>query len=252
MQRGDVEAVVSHRRRRTSARAAMVLVGLFSMLGATAARAIPVVSVEGGMVAGGTVAAMIALAGEGSANVAAADLTINFDNPPLFAGTTSCQIAARLSETHFLTASIPNVGKLMVGIEPSDQLSPIDAGPMATCEFMIAPGAVAGTAALTLSNVMLFDTNGNPVASESVNGDIIIGGPTPTPTGTPSITATGTRTLTSTPIPTPTDTPTATPTPTAFFLVNRFGDCSVVAEPTGSAWPLLPVFALYWLRRRRK
>jgi hypothetical protein len=248
-----VEAVVLHRRRRTSACAGAVLLGLFSIFGATAASAIPVVSIEGGMgLAGGTVAAMIALAGEGSANVAAADLTISFDNPPLFAGTTSCQIAARLSASHSLTASIPMVGKLEVGIEPSDQPSPIDEGPMATCEFMIAPGAVAGTAALTLSQVMLFDTDGNPVPAESVNGDIVIGGPTPTPTPTPSATATGTRTGTATTIPTPTETPTATPSPTAFFLVDDFGNCSIVAAPTASAWPLLPIAALYWLRRRRR
>jgi MYXO-CTERM domain-containing protein len=95
---------------------------------------------------------------------------------------------------------------------------------------------------------MLRDAGGATVPSESVNGDVVIepGGPTPTPT----VSLTPTRTLTATLVPTPTDTPTTTPTPTAFFLVDRFGGCTVVDAQAGAAWPLLGLLALFWVRRR--
>ena len=91
-------------------------------------------------------------------------------------------------------------------------------------------GTPCHTSALNLSNVMLFDAEGNliePVAL--VNASVHVQGPIPTPTpeptpsptpeptptGTPSPTPTPTPTMTPEPSPTPTVTPTPTPTPTA-------------------------------------
>lgn len=255
MEPGDIEELVSHTRRRVRALGCVAPLALLLMLLAATAHAVPVVSIEGGTgVPGGTSAALIELAGDEGGVVVSADLTVTFDPLSLFAGTTSCQIADRLSSSHQLAADIPAPGALHVAITPTDGPSPLENGELGTCEFMIASGAPTGTAALTLSGVVLRDASGEPVPAETVNGDIVIesGAPTPTPTvtSTPTITGTPTATHTATLVPTPIESPTPTPTPTAFFLVDRFGGCSVVGAQAGTAWPLLGLLALLWIRRR--
>lgn len=254
MERGDVEEFVSHARRRAGVLCTATL-ALFVLMGSSGAHAVPVVSIAGSTgVQGGTTTALIALAGDDAGVVVSADLTVTFDPVALFAGTTSCEIADRLSSSHQLAADIPAPGALHVAITPTDGPDPLENGALATCEFMIAVGAPTGTAALTLSGLVLRDADGDAVPAETVNGDIIIvsGVPTPTPTitSTPTVTSTSTPTRTATLVPTPADTATPTPTPTFFFLVNRFGGCTVVDADAGSAWPLLGLLALIWVRRR--
>jgi MYXO-CTERM domain-containing protein len=246
---------VSYTRRRAGTLCCAASLTLLTVLPAAVAQAVPVVSIAGGTgIQGGTTAAVIALAGDEEGLVVSADLTVTFDPLSLFAGTTSCLIADRLSGSHELAADIPAPGALHVAITPMDGPIPLENGELGTCEFMIAAGAPTGTAALTLTGVVLRDAAGGTVPAETVNGDIIIESGVPTPTrtvtSTPTVTSTATPTHTATLVPTPVDTPTPTPTPTFFFLVDRFGGCTVGDAQAGAAWPLLGLLALVWRRRR--
>jgi hypothetical protein len=228
------------------------------MLGRGApARAVPMVAIEGGTgVAGGTVAAVLSLSGDPDGLAVSADVAVHYPDPPLRTEPSVCALAERLSETHSLTANVPLAGELLLAIAPLQAPLALGEGPLATCDFGIALGAPAGTAALTLADLELRDADGGLIPAEAIDGGIFIepSGPTATATITPtaSITPTATNTLPPTDTPTPTPTPTATPfRPTV--IANDFGNCAIggghpPAQPAGLL--LLPALVL-WLRRRR-
>jgi hypothetical protein len=224
------------------------------------ADAIPTLSIEGGTgVPGGTVAATVALADDPTGQAVAVTVGIAFPSPPLAADPSTCILAERLTGTHQLTAAGLLSGMLGLTISPRDGTPPLGDGDLASCDFAIALGTPAGTAALELVNVAVTDGAGDPVAVATANGTIVINAPssTPTITSTPTTTRTPTVTLTPTltPIPIPTDTPTATPTATVFrptVLADNFGGCAVAAPASaGGALPLIGgVVVLLALRRR--
>ena len=236
-----------------------VLVGC-AALAATRAQATPLLRIDGGIgVPGGTVAALVALANDPTGEAVAATFAIDFPSPPLDAAPSTCSLAARLTGTHRLTAAGPLPGMLGLTISPLDGTPPLGDGDLASCDFSIALGTPAGTAALALVDVAVTNGAGDPVAVDTADGAIIINAPLPTPTvtETPTITLTPTVTLTPTitPTPFPTDTPTLTPTATIFrptVLANNFGGCAIGAPADASALALLGgVIALLARRRRR-
>jgi MYXO-CTERM domain-containing protein len=241
---------------RRSGDVSAVLCLLTMLVGASSARAVPMVSIDGGSgLPGGTVAAVTSLADDPERVAVAADLIVRFPDPPLIVDPTSCTLAARLNSTHELTAEVPSAGELHVTIAPSDGPTPLDDGPLATCDIGIALGAPAGTAALDLS-VELRNAAGEAVPSEAIDGAIIIESAEPTPTATHTETPTNTPTVTLTPLPTVTDTPTASPTATLFqptVLFDDFGSsCAVTRPGAHEAWPLLGLLVLVWRRRRAR
>lgn len=225
------------------------------LVGAAAAHAVPMVSIDGGSgLPGGTVAALASLAGDPERLAVTADLIVRFPDPPLIVDPANCALAARLSGTHELVAQVPSAGELHVTIAPSNGPTPLDDGPLATCDIVIALGAPAGTAALDLS-VELRNAAGEAVPAEAIDGAINIESAEPTATATHSGTPTNTPTVTLTPLPTLTATPTASPTATLFqptVLFDDFGSSCAVASPGAhDAWPLLGLVVLLWRRRRR-
>jgi MYXO-CTERM domain-containing protein len=228
-------------------------------LAATGAQATPLLRVDGDIgVPGGTVAAVVALANDPAGEAVAATFAVDFPSPPLAADPSTCSLAQRLTGTHRLTAAGPLPGMLGLTISPLDGTPPLGDGDLASCDFGIALGTPAGTAALALVNVAVTNGAGDPVAVDTADGAIVINAPLPTPTvsDTPTITLTPTVTLTPTitPTPFPTDTPTVTPTATTFrptVLANNFGGCAIGAPADASALPLLGVIALLAWRRRR-
>ena len=158
-------------------------------------------SIQGGTgVPGGSVAAVIALADDPTGTAVAATLGVAFPSPPLDADASNCTLAERLAGTHRLTAAGPLPGMLGLTIAPLDGTPPLGDGDLATCDFLIALGTPAGTAALELVNVAVTDAAGGPVEVGTVDGAIIIDVPLPTPTitETPTVTTTATITLTPT------------------------------------------------------
>jgi hypothetical protein len=164
----------------------------------------------------------------------AATLGVAFPEPPLDVDPNTCAVAERLASTHHLTAAAPVSGMLGLTIAPIEGTPPLGDGDLATCDFTIALGAAAGTAALELVNVAVTDAAGDPITVDLADGEIIIDAPLPTPTVTETRTITATATTTLTPTetltPAPTDTPTTTPTPTIFrptVLADNFGGCAI-------------------------
>ncbi|HSQ00688.1 MAG TPA: hypothetical protein VL049_25975 [Candidatus Dormibacteraeota bacterium] len=230
-------------------------------LAAPRAQATPLVRVDGGIgVPGGTVAAVVAQENDPTGDAVGATFAIAVPSPPLDADPSTCSLAGRLTATHRLTAAGPLPGMLGLTISPLDGTPPLGDGDLASCDFSIALGTPAGTAALALVNVAVTNGAGDPVAVETADGAIIINAPLPTPTitETPTITLTPTVPLTPTltPIPFPTDTPTATPTATIFrptVLASNFGGCAIDPTPAADALPLIGgALFLLALRRRRQ
>ncbi|MBX3026596.1 hypothetical protein KF840_16950 [bacterium] len=231
------------------------------VLAAAPASATPALRVDGGIgVPGGTVAAVVSLADDPTGEAVAATFAIDYPSPPLDADPLTCTLAARLAGTHRLTAAGPLPGMLGLTIAPLAGAPPLGDGDLASCDFAIALGTPAGTAALELANVAVTDAGGEPVAVDTIDGEIVISAPesTPTVTNTPTITLTPTVTLTptDTPIPVPTNTPTVTPTATIFrptVLADNLGGCAIGPAPAPGALPLLGgVLSLLALRRRRR
>lgn len=232
-----------------------------AVLAAPCAQATPLLRVDGGIgVPGGTVAAVVALENDPTGEAVAATFAIAFPSPPLDADPTTCSLADRLTGTHRLTAAGPLPGMLGLTISPLDGTPPLGSGDLASCDFSIALGTPAGTAALALANVAVTNGAGEPVAVDTADGAIIINAPLPTPTvtDTPTITPTPTVTPTPTitPISIPTDTPTVTPTATIFrptVLADNFGGCAIGPAATADALQLIggALFLLASRRRRR-
>jgi hypothetical protein len=224
-------------------------------LAASQASATPLLQVAGGTgVPGGTVAAVISLANDPSGEAVAATFAIAYPSPPLTADAASCMLADRLSGTHHLIAAGPVPGMLGLTISPLTGTPPLGDGDLASCDFAIALGTPAGTAALTLGNVAVTDAAGAPVAVDTADGAIIINAPLPTPTitNTATITLTPTITPTATLAP-PTATPTVTPTPTIFrptVLANNFGSCAIDPASASDVLPLIGGVLVLLLRRR--
>lgn len=242
-----------------SARVGMIGALLAVAIGgsAAAARAVPLVRIDGGIgVPGGTAQAVLSLADDPTGEAVSGTFGIDFPAPPLSAGTTACTIAERVSGTHQLATDAPEPGRLELTIAPLSGSAPLGDGELASCTFGIALGTPAGTAALTLA-AEVTDAAGEPVAVAVQNGAIIIDAarPTATVTTTPTITLTPTvtRTPTLTPIPIPSDTPTSTPTATRFVpvvIADNVGGCAV-GPSGGSALPLLAALAALLAHRRR-
>ena len=216
------------------------------------ALATPLVRVDGGTgVPGGTAAAVVVLTDDPTGSAVSGVLDLAFASPPLDADATACTLAARLSGTHHLTTAAPAAGRLELTIAPLSGTPPLGDGDLASCDFAIALGAPAGTAALALDAV-LDDATGDPIAADTADGSIVIDAPLPTPTVTDTATITPTPTLT--PVPIPTDTPTATPTATRFVptvLANNINSCAIVPPDGSGALPLLGgvLVLLAWRRR---
>ncbi|MDX2166484.1 MAG: DUF1302 family protein [Deltaproteobacteria bacterium] len=230
------------------------------LIGSTAAHAVPLVAIEGGTgVEGGTAAAVLSLADDPDGLAVAADVAVHYPDPPLRTEPGACTLAARLSDTHQLTASVPLTGELLLAIAPLEAPLALGEGALATCDFGIALGTPAGTAALTLADLELRDAEGTRIPAQTLDGAITIepSGPTPTVTITRTASITPTATNTSPPPPdTPTPTPTFTPTlfrPTV--IANDFGNCAIGGgnpPPRGAGLLLLPVALLLLARRRRR
>ncbi|MFN8644109.1 MAG: hypothetical protein U0802_21555 [Candidatus Binatia bacterium] len=216
------------------------------------ALATPVVRIDGGTgVPGGSAAALIALADDPAGAAVGGVLDVAFPSPPLDADATACTLAERLAGTHHLTTAAPQAGRLSLTILPLSGTPPLGDGALASCDFAIALGTPAGTAALDLS-ALLDDAAGEPIAADTVAGFITIDAPLPTATATS--TPTITPTPTDTPIPIPTDTPTATPTATRFVptvLIDSINSCAIAPPDHAGALPLLVGVVLLLARRRR-
>lgn len=218
-------------------------------LAAARAQAVPLLRADGGTgVPGGTVAAVVALAGDPTGEAVAATFRLAFPSPPLAADARACGLAERLAGTHRLTAADGQPGALDLTIAPLAGTPPLGDGALTTCTLAIALGAPAGTAALELVTVAVTDAASGPLAVDTAGGAVRIDAPLPTPTTS----ATATITLTPT-IPPPTDTPTVTPTPTIFrptVLADTFGGCAIGPSAPAGALPL-PAGALALLAWRR-
>jgi uncharacterized protein (TIGR03382 family) len=228
-------------------------------LAAGPAAALPVLRVDGGGgVPGGTAAAVVALSDDPIGQAVSASLTLTYPSPPLETSPGDCSLAERLEGTHGLRSAVPLPGMLDLVVFPSAGTPPLGNGELVRCDFGIALGTPAGTAALLLS-AEVDDAANDPLSVSVLDGAIVIDAPapTPTPTDTPTITLTPTvtPTPTDTPVPNPTDTPTATPTATRFVpivLADNIGGCATVPRAGGSALPLLGALLLFLARRRRQ
>lgn len=241
-----------------SGRGILTIAAVVALVGGSgaAARAVPIVAIEGGTgVAGGTVAAVLSLSGDPEGAAVSADIAVNYPDPPLRTEPSACALAERLSDTHRLTANVPLAGELLLAIAPLEAPLALGDGPLATCDFGIALGAPAGTAALTLTDLELHNAAGGLIPAESIDGGIFIEPSGPTATATVTRTASITPTATNT-SPPPPDTPTRTPTPTATpfrptVIADDFGNCSIGGGAQPATVLLLPAAWLLWLRRRR-
>lgn len=223
-----------------------------AILVAHAAQATPLVRIDGGTgVPGGTATAVIALADDPSGSAVSGALGVDYPSPPLGSDASACTLAGRLAGTHRLTTTAPLPGRLALTIAPLAGTPPLGDGDLASCDFAIALGTPAGTAALAL-DARLDDAAGQPIAVDTADGSIVIDAPLPTPTVSNTATITPTPTVTLTPA--PTDTPTATPTATLFVptvLIDSVNSCAIVPPDAGSALPLLAGAILLLARRRR-
>lgn len=139
---------------------------------------------------GGTVAVVIALAGD-TGSAVTADLDVDFPtdlvsfHPPV---RTNCAIAPRLAATHQVGGTLPEEGRIRVAIFARNlAVTPLGDGDLATCDFQINADAMESPAPLTVAFASVGDANGKPLAVRPVDGEIVISDAPqqPTPTATP-------------------------------------------------------------------
>jgi hypothetical protein len=136
---------------------------------------------------GGTVAAVIQLAGDpGTAVTADLDITFPTDlvafHPPV---RSNCAIAPRLSATHQVGGMLPEDGRVRLAIFARNlSIAPLGDGELATCSFQILPDAPDSPAPLGVAFAALGGANGQPLPVAPVDGEIVISDapnqPTPT------------------------------------------------------------------------
>ncbi|MGH7785620.1 MAG: MYXO-CTERM sorting domain-containing protein [Candidatus Binatia bacterium] len=126
-----------------------------------------------------------------------------------------------------------------------------------TCTIAIDEDVAAGTYPLQCAEALAVGPDGEELATECVDGDLVVGvqpTPTHTPTFTPSVTHTpdGSATVTATATPTPPPPPTATNTRRP--KPHEDDGCQIVAPTTSPrGWMLLaPAALLLWVRRRNR